>query len=490
VLSDLFAGDALFGSAIAGGLGVALLCALLGVYLVLRRLVLIGVALPQASAAGVAAVFWLSGHGHGGGEEAHLLALAGSLIATFAALALLVAGVRQSSRPPEWGVGALFAVSSAATILFVSLNPHGDMEMAGLLRGELLAISATDLWLIGGILIAVVGLLVAFRRELLLASFDPEFARTLGRNPARADALLFSLLGGGIALGVMTTGPLVVFGFLVLPALAALRVAPGMGAAFAMSAVIAALAFLGGFELSLRADLPSGPICVAVAAAVWGALGLADRVRRRAGAGVVLLLTLLAPSLQGCASRFADATARGALPLPRGSLPELPAGSAIAVMPFANATGADLRISRGVIGDAAGALGIDGGTRAMTVTDRLRERAAAELARRGFAVAPDSIPSLETLARAPEVLPSACGAAARDAGVAGPALCGSLRRFSLTQTGLLLVRLELVLVDARSGGLLWHGSARKPRSVHSALTIEEVLLDAGPGIFAEAFGNR
>jgi hypothetical protein len=51
------------------------------------------------------------------------------------------------------------------------------------------------------------------------------------------------------------------------------------------------------------------------------------------------------------------------------------------------------------------------------------------------------------------------------------------------------VQLELVLVDAQSGELLWRGSARKPRPVHSALTIEEVLLDAGPAIFAEAFGS-
>jgi ABC-type Mn2+/Zn2+ transport system permease subunit len=489
VLSDFLAGHDLFGNAIAGGLGVALLCALLGVHLVLRRLVLIGVALPQASAAGVAAVFWLSGHGHSGSDEAHVLALAGSLIATFVALALLLAGARQSDRPPEWGVGALFSISSAATILFVAVNPHGDMEMAGLLRGELLAISATDLWLIGAVLLVVVAMLAAFRRELLLASFDPEFARTLGRNPARADALLFALLGSGIALGVMTAGPLVVFGFLVLPALAALRIAPGLGSAFAISAAIAAIAFLGGFELSVRADLPSGPVCVAVAAAVWGTLGLAWRIRGRAGMLAALVVVLLAPGLQGCASRFAHAAARGELPLPRGSLPELAPGTAIALMPFANATGSDLRISRGVVGDAADALGVGSGARAVTVADRLRERAAAELVRRGFALAPDPVQDPAHPLPAPGVLPGGCSAAARTAGVSGPALCGSLRRFALTRTGLLLVQLELVLVDAQSGELLWRGSARKPRPVHSALTIEEVLLDAGPAIFAEAFGS-
>ena len=85
-MSELFSPDFIFRNAILGGLGVALLCAVLGIYLVLRRLVLIGVALPQAGAAGIAAVFWLTGHGHAGGGTTHAIALLGSLGATFAAL--------------------------------------------------------------------------------------------------------------------------------------------------------------------------------------------------------------------------------------------------------------------------------------------------------------------------------------------------------------------------------------------------------------------
>ena len=119
---ELFSPDFLFRNAILGGLGVALLCSVLGVYLVLRRLVLIGVALPQAGAAGIAGVFWLTGHAHAEGQTAHFVALAGSLVATFAALAFLLVGRRRARVPAEWGVGALFAISSAATVLFVAVD--------------------------------------------------------------------------------------------------------------------------------------------------------------------------------------------------------------------------------------------------------------------------------------------------------------------------------------------------------------------------------
>src|SRR4030095_13599634 len=111
------------------------------------------------------------------------------------------------------------------------------------------------------------------------ASFDPAFARTVGRNPSRADALLFLLLGGAIALGVMERGPVVVFGCLVLPPLAALRVAPGLGAAMAISAAIGAFCSVAGFSLAYRIHLPTGPTRVATAAGCWLAFTAAPPLR-------------------------------------------------------------------------------------------------------------------------------------------------------------------------------------------------------------------
>jgi ABC-type Mn2+/Zn2+ transport system permease subunit len=477
-VSELLAGEFLFRNAILGGLGVALLCSVLGVYLVLRRLVLIGVALPQASAAGIAAVFWWTGHGHADPGGTHLLALGGSLAATFGGLALLVVGQRRARSPAEWGVGALFAVGSAATILFVALNPKGDIEMATLLRGELLAITGTDLRALGVVLLVVGSLFFLFRRDLLLTSFDPEFARTIGRDPVRYDLLLYFLMGGGIALGVMTAGPLVVFGFLVLPALAALRIAPGIGSAFAISAALASLSFLAGFWLSYRADLPAGPVCVAVAGACWAAASLARRLQ---GGALLVLAAALASSL-ACAAR--DVPGRATGPLPRGTLPDL-AARPIAVLPFANATGQTLRMPQGFVKDVGRAVGDPFAEPSPTVPDLLQQRAMLELERRGFEVVPYERVHA-ALSRAPDE-PLAAVRAAKRAGLEGPMLAGTLRRFTITQTGLLLVRLELALVDPESEELLWSGAARRPVAVQAALTWQEILLDAGPPIFADAF---
>jgi ABC-type Mn2+/Zn2+ transport system permease subunit len=489
----LFGPGMLFRNAVLGGLLVALLCSLLGVYVVLRRMVLIGVALPQAGAAGIAAAFWLTGHAHQPGGGGHTIALLGSLAATFGALVLLVARQRLSRTPAEWGVGALFAVASAATVLFVAVDPTGDLEMTNLLRGELLSLGDTDLAILAFASAAALLLFITFHRAILLASFDAEFARTIGHEPGRADALLFGLLGVVIALGVMDAGPLVVFGFLVLPALAALRVAPSLGAALAISAAIGALCSVAGFALAYRVDLPTGPTSVALAAATWlavsGAARLLRRLRRgsiaRASTIALLLLVPWLPGIQGCSALLDTPHEEPALP--RGSLPDLSARGPVVVVRFRNETGDSLRLASGnPLKEMQRAVGRSDAP-VWTVPDALQQRAVSELARRGVDVL-DFEASRNAL---PDVPADAQGAArsAREAEIAAPVLFGQLRRFTLTQTGLLLVRLELTLVDPTSEEVLWTGSAKRPVPVKSALTSNEVVLDAGPAIFAEAFGN-
>jgi ABC-type Mn2+/Zn2+ transport system permease subunit len=464
-MMEFFSPDFLFRNAVTGGWIVCVLCALLGVYVALRRMVLLGVALPQAGAAGIALVFLVTHHGGDEAGSAHALALAGSLLATFGALAVLVVGERRGRRSPvEWRIGAVLAAASAATLFCVALNPTGDLEMTSLLRGELLAISNRDLALLAIVAALVLGLFAAFRREILLVSFDAEFARTIGRNPARYDALLYLLLGVGISVGVMTAGPMVVFGFLVLPALAALRVTSHLGATFAVAAAIATVSSLGGFEIAYRADLPAGPVYVLVAAAIWLVVTLGALARRRLATAALVALALV--TLPSC-SWLQTPDERAAEPAPLGNLPDL-GGRAVRVQPFQNETGQTLRLaSANPLRELNQALGRDSDP-PLTVLDVLQANAARELARRGYRLSP-------------------AGAQGDSAPVS---LVGTLTVWDRRADDPLHVRLALSLVDAANGAVLWHGEARKPVPVPGALTLAEVAQDASPAIFAEAFAAR
>jgi ABC-type Mn2+/Zn2+ transport system permease subunit len=75
---------------------------------------------------------------------------------------------------------------------------------------------------------------------------------------------LYVLCGFSIAIGVIMAGPLLVFGFMVLPPLVSRALARGMSSFFVLSSVLGFATALGGFYLSVRLDLPLGPTDVAL----------------------------------------------------------------------------------------------------------------------------------------------------------------------------------------------------------------------------------
>ena len=266
--------DFLLHHAVWGSVVVGFVCPLVGVYLILRRLVFWGVALPQVSASGIAFAFMLQGLGFNflAGSESHEkhLAIVGSVVFTVGTILLLAALSRSSNAERAEGrIGALYALAGAASILFVSWNAAGETAMLGLLKGEIVAISETDFHAMLDIFGLVAAAMLLFQREFTLVSYDRDMAVTLGRNVLAWDLLLYLIIGLTISLGVMTVGPLVIFGFLVLPPLAALPWARGMMSLSILASLLGGLSAFAGFYLSYTYDLPLGPIVVCVACAVF-----------------------------------------------------------------------------------------------------------------------------------------------------------------------------------------------------------------------------
>src|SRR5262249_9121025 len=154
-------------------------------YFVLRRMIFLGVALPQLSAAGVACAFFVSSmsgvHHHGEAGE-RLLAMAGSLGFAFVGLLVLAALPRQGRETLEARVGVNYSLAAAASILFVAADPYGEAEMTHLLKGDIVTTTAGSLRLLQIVLGTVAVALVVFRKELLLVSFDRDMAIVLGKR--------------------------------------------------------------------------------------------------------------------------------------------------------------------------------------------------------------------------------------------------------------------------------------------------------------------
>ncbi len=272
---DLTLGEFLefFGFAAAATLVAGLVCPLVGVFLLVRRTGFYGIALPQFAATGVAFGFavlpwWQEYIGLGidseslaGGEHIGLnyhLLWAG--VFTFGALAGLLVGRGKGTETGR--VAAAFALASALTILFAHSSPAGDVYVHELLRGEILAIGLHEFDTLAAVLGVVLVAVVIGHRDLVMISYDRDSALVLGKPVLAWEGLLQLLTGATVATGVMTVGPVLLFGLLVLPPLAARPLARSMVGYFRVAALVGLMSAVGGLLISFRLDWPLGPAVV------------------------------------------------------------------------------------------------------------------------------------------------------------------------------------------------------------------------------------
>jgi zinc transport system permease protein len=250
----------LFREALYGSLVIALACAVLGVYVVLRRIVFVGAALAQISSAGIALAYWLAGHGIALSLARHPEAF--SLAVTLGSVAIFVGGSR-GRIPADAKIGVAYAVAAAAGILLIAKAATGEAHDI-FLQGNILGITGSDTVELLAITLPVLVAHAIFYKEFLFVSFDRETARTLGYRVQRWDLALYLSLGFVIAVAMQFAGVMLVFNFLVLPAVTGRLLANSMAMTFVISIVSALLAAIVGFVLSVPFDLPTGPTMIAV----------------------------------------------------------------------------------------------------------------------------------------------------------------------------------------------------------------------------------
>jgi zinc transport system permease protein len=239
-------------AALLAGCATAAVCGIIGVYVVLNRMVFLGAALAQLSAAGIALGFLMGIHATG---PAILLATVGVLLLSFHTGA--------SRIPTDALLGIAFAVAWAASILMVARSAQGAEELNHMLQGNILTTSHEDVRVLIA-LVAGIGLIhLLFVKPFLFVSFDPETARTLGLRTRVWSLLLYVTLGATIALTIHVVGILVVFALLVLPPIGGLLLGRRVFSVFAVSVGLALVGVVAGLVVSFRADLPSGATIVA-----------------------------------------------------------------------------------------------------------------------------------------------------------------------------------------------------------------------------------
>ncbi len=279
--------------------------AYLGLHVLARGVVFVDLALAQVAALGVTAAL-LAGHAPQS-DAAYTYALA------FTALgAAVFAGTREHREtgvrervPQEAIIGIVYAVAAAATVLVLDRVPQGGEHIKQLLVGSILGVTAADVARVAALYAAVGALHWLVRRPLLAIS--------LGGDVPRArlwDFLFYATLGVVVTSSVRMAGVLLVFSYLIVPAVVAAWLATGIGARLAVGWTVGAGVSVAGLAFSYLADLPTGASIVATFGAVLalvatarGGAALARRLRREGwrAAGGVLVATGAVVALAGLA---------------------------------------------------------------------------------------------------------------------------------------------------------------------------------------------
>ncbi|MDB6035746.1 MAG: znuB [Verrucomicrobiales bacterium] len=283
-LREVLDPDFLLRNSVYISLLVGLACPLVGAYLVLRRLIFLGVALPQVSSCGIAFAFalhawnWIP-HLEEGSE--HSLAFVGSTVFTLVSILLLSFLEKRGRGTAEGRVGTAYVLAGAWSILLLVKNPYGEHGLLDRLKGEIIAVSNTELGWTALAFGLVVVLLLVFQKEFLLVSFDPDMATSLKKSVVWWDSFLFLLVGLTISMAVLSVGPLVTFGFLLLPPLIAHRLASNMRQFAFMSAAFGVLTAFAGFLIAYKWDIPVGPTDVALLGVVYAIVNLGKGLQGR-----------------------------------------------------------------------------------------------------------------------------------------------------------------------------------------------------------------
>jgi zinc transport system permease protein len=248
---------------------IAVLCSMLGLYLVLRKLSLIGDGLSHVSFGAIA------------------LGLFFGVYPFYVAIPIVLAGsyliLRLTERAKIYGdaaIGIVSAVGIACGVILASLSRGFNVDLFSYLFGNILAISNQEVYLSLVLSLVVISIILLLYNDLFSVTFDEEFARITGVPTERINLVLTFLTAITVVLAIKVVGIMLVSALLILPAVTALQLAKGFKAAMLISVLVAIGSVLSGITVSFFLNLPAGATIVLVNAAFFATALLVKKVMK------------------------------------------------------------------------------------------------------------------------------------------------------------------------------------------------------------------
>ena len=177
-------------------------------------------------------------------------------------------------------IAAFWSAGMAIGILFLSRTPGYNIDLMSYLFGNILLITAKDLWLMFSLDLLVIGVVMVFYKHFLLSVFDEEFARLRGINTELFYIVLLCLISISIVILIQLVGLIMVIALLTLPAATANQYVTSLYKMFFLSSIICAVISITGVAISYGPDLPTGSVIVLLSCVTYFASVFLKRVLR------------------------------------------------------------------------------------------------------------------------------------------------------------------------------------------------------------------
>jgi zinc/manganese transport system permease protein len=268
-----------------GGAFVAVLCGVVGTWVVVRGMAFLGEALAHGMLPGVALATVLG-----------FPVIIGATLSSIAMSLGIAALQRRGRLSYDTSIGMLFVAMLAVGVIVISHSGSFATDATAVLFGDILAIAPADLIVLGVATAVGIGVSVAAHRSLVATALDPRVAAVLGLRPRLAQVVLVGLVTLAVVASYQAVGSLLVVGLLLAPAVAATQWTTRIPSTMALAAALGVVAVLAGLLLSWHAGTAAGASIALVAIMLAGLSGAARAAVAHRRSAAAARATAPAPS--------------------------------------------------------------------------------------------------------------------------------------------------------------------------------------------------
>jgi ABC-type Mn2+/Zn2+ transport system permease subunit/Mn-dependent DtxR family transcriptional regulator len=248
--------------ALAASSMVGIMCGILGCFIVLRNMALIGDALSHAILPGVVVAFIVVQ------GMSTLGFFSGAVIAGLFSAAVITWIQRNVKTKNDAAIGIVFTAMFSLGVIgisYISRQPGVHLDLKDFLFGNVLGVTNEDLWLTLAITAYVLLSVVAFYRYLFITTFQPVIAQTMGISVRAVHYFLMLLLSFAVVASLQTVGVILVVAMLVTPASTALLLSDRLQRVLGLAALFGLLSAVAGMVVSILFETTPGPAMAVVA---------------------------------------------------------------------------------------------------------------------------------------------------------------------------------------------------------------------------------